>query len=296
MQVCNFDSVPRLEQPVVFLLGVFDGVHLGHQYLFSRARAISEAKKIPMAALTFSFSPRSLKAAGKKWQVLTNKGQKRELLSGLGLSTLIELFLSPEIQNMEPLDFLKCLDLKLNIDTWVVGSDVGFGKGRSGDKTLLEQYVGERGKQAVFIEKKCVDGKPISSTRIHQALFFGDFHTASQLLGRAYRFRAECLDIAKDSTGEIVRLDTFPPLSPNDGGWNVMITGVNCPAILYTREGVCCLKVRAGVVSSGQVVEIEPIEAVPTEQSHGVELKLSPSVSASSKRERVMIYKEKEYV
>jgi len=190
--------------------------------------------------------------------VLTPLPHKRDLLEKLELSILIETPFTAEMQAMSAQSFLELLEHKCLIDTWVVGSDVGFGKGRSGNRLFLEEYVAIRGQGALFIERRCLQGDPISSTRLREALSQGDIERVSQLLGRTYTFRASISNIEKTPYGQtLFHLDRSNMCLPKDGLWRAQIVGKGNPALLYIQEGSCLLLTQAKGEKEG-TVEVMP--------------------------------------
>jgi len=242
MDVYTLDQLDRLKRPTIFLLGVFDGVHLGHQYLLSCASALSRAKGMPTAALALSISPQAIMAGCGEQSVLTPPSHKKDLLEEHGLSILIETTFTAEMQAMSARSFLELLEHKCLIDTWVVGSDVGFGKDRGGNRLFLEEYVAIREQSALFIERRCFQGEPISSTSVRESLSQGDIERVSQLLGRSYTFRASVTTSEKTPYGQtLFHLDRSNMCLPKDGLWRAQIVGKSGDALLYIQGESCLL-------------------------------------------------------
>jgi len=242
MDVYTLDQLSLLKTPVVFLLGVFDGVHIGHQYLLSFARALSRTKGIPTAALAFTSSPRAIMGGNVGQSVLTTPTHKRELLETLGLSILIEAPFSPEIQAMSAERFLQLLESRCHIDTWVVGSDVGFGRGRSGNRVFLEGSVALREQSALFIERLSLEGENVSSTSVRKALFEGNIEKVSQLLARPYTFRSSIMNFEQTPYGyAFLHLERLNMCLPKEGIWKARIIGENGCALLYIKNDSCVL-------------------------------------------------------
>jgi len=176
MEIVELSS-PLPQLSVIFSFGIYDGVHLGHQYLLSLMRALSQARALPVAVMTFIDPPKAISLE------LTSRGRRRALLERQGVDLLVELPFSQALQRMGAKEFLQMVSTLFSVDTWVVGSDVGFGKGREGDKNLLCAHALENNQRAVVVERLCHCDQELSSSRIRELLLSGREQEASVLLG-----------------------------------------------------------------------------------------------------------------
>jgi len=180
MQILDFITMPSLSIPCIFSIGMFDGVHRGHQYLLQQAKKVAVEK--PLAVFTFHQATS-----------LIPLDKKRSKLEGEGVDILIECDLTPEIKNLSPESFLSILEEKCPIDMWVVGSDVSFGKNREGDRYFLEK----QGVKAILLERITYEGVDVSSTRIREYLRQGLYNEADALLG--YPLKGEIYETTYDT-------------------------------------------------------------------------------------------------
>lgn len=168
----------------VIALGMFDGVHIGHRALLTRAVEIAGRMGCKSVAYTFSNHPRVL--FGRPPRLLTTPEERRERILGLGV----------DIVHMEPFDritaslspkaFLDGLTREYEVRAMVVGFNYAFGQGGQGNARTLQAYGSERGFEVHVIEPVAYEGEPVSSTRIRELLESGDLCTANAMLCAPY--------------------------------------------------------------------------------------------------------------
>lgn len=183
----SFSQISQISSPLCVAIGVFDGVHLGHQALIRRA--MFEAKRIGGAELVLTFHPhpaRILRPASAP-HLLTSTPHKLRLIEEMGCRYLLQATFDVAFAAQAPEVFIEALVCSaLSLRMICVGHNWTFGKGRSGNVTLLMSLGEKLGFETVEIEPVEVDGELVSSTRIRSAVEAGDFKTARRLLGRDY--------------------------------------------------------------------------------------------------------------
>ena len=174
-------------QGSVACIGAFDGLHLGHRALVSRAVSRARALDVVAVAVSFEPLPREFFAKGAKPPRLMLPHAKAEGLFELGCDHVGLLRFNARLAAMRAEDFVRqLLAQRLNVREVWVGPDFRFGKGRVGDLDLLQSMGRELDFSAHAIEPVLDGGVRVSSTRIRAALASGDFDTATRLLGRPY--------------------------------------------------------------------------------------------------------------
>lgn len=169
-------------------IGVFDGVHRGHQQVMEDLTALARSRHLVPAALTFDPHPLEFLAPDHAPDLLTTVEQRAELLAECGVEILGVLpFL--EIRDLDPRAFvMEILCLRLRVGAIAVGENFRFGRDRGGDPALLKE-LGEANGFTVDVVEMVVhagpDG-PISSTRIRELLAQGEVRSAAVLLGRPF--------------------------------------------------------------------------------------------------------------
>lgn len=173
--------------PYCVVIGNFDGLHLGHRVLIEEVKRRAQADGLPMLAYTFHPHPAALLAQGRAPPLIEPLELRVERLAHAGFdATLIESF-SPEFLRQSADEFLENVlaDL-LRARHVVVGENFRYGYRAAGDVDLLRARSCELGFEAVGLPMVMLDGKPVSSTRVRQALRDGDVALATALLGRPF--------------------------------------------------------------------------------------------------------------
>lgn len=173
--------------PLCVAIGVFDGVHLGHQELIRRTLREAERLEATAVALTFHPHPARVLRPAAAPHLLTSTPHKQRLLEALGCPVLASQTFDLEFAAQPPEDFIEALAKAARpLRMICVGHNWAFGKNRSGNVALLND-LGERlNFQTIEIDPVMADGELVSSTRIRKAVQEGDFAAARALLGRDY--------------------------------------------------------------------------------------------------------------
>ena len=188
-------SFPPDAQPSVVALGVFDGIHLGHREILTRAVERARADGLKSVACTFDRHPMEILQPDRAPLPLTTLDERLELMAGTGLDATLVLPFTRELARLEPEAFVgEVLLDRLRARVVVVGTDHRFGRGARGDARLLEALGARLGFVVEVVSPLQIDGEAVSSTEIRAALQRGALERAARLLGRPY---AVC--------GEVVR-------------------------------------------------------------------------------------------
>lgn len=165
-------------------IGVFDGVHLGHQVLLKRLLQLANGK--PAGILTFRPHPQEV-VRQEPMPLLNDPKEKRALLRALGIRHTYTLLFDEKVQKMKPEAFVEqVLGKTLAPKKIVVGYDFMFGQGREGTAGLLA-YLGKRLGFEVYIEPPVRKEEiAISSSLLRKYVQSGKLGTAQKLLGRYY--------------------------------------------------------------------------------------------------------------
>ena len=169
----------------VAALGTFDGVHIGHARLMGEAVRLAREFDVPSAALTFDRHPLSLIRPSAVPMALTTPEEKRQRLAALGLDALIEHPFTHEFAALSPTEFFDLLCTHLRPRALVVGFNYTFGRKGAGDAGLLEWLCRQKGIVCRVMEPVCVDGRPVSSSRIRALLQSGAEAEAHALLSHS---------------------------------------------------------------------------------------------------------------
>jgi riboflavin kinase/FMN adenylyltransferase len=194
----HYDDVPAALRGAVVAIGNFDGVHRGHRALIAEAKIQAEARRSPLAVLSFEPHPQEYFKPSPESFRLTPLRAKARLLADLGVDALFALAFDAEMATRTPQDFvLNVLGTGLGISGAVVGHDFEFGRKRAGNLATLS-YMGEMegftvtpfdAVTAHSSHEKSGDEK-ISSTLIRQMLKQARPEEAARLLGHPWAVEA----------------------------------------------------------------------------------------------------------
>ena len=174
----------KAKKSAVIALGFFDGVHLGHLEVISRAKELAKSCGAITVALTFSGNLKGVFKADEK-NILSSSERERALL----LSGADEVFFAPissEFLSLSAIEFLEFLDEKYSVVGYVSGEDYRFGKNGSGNVGTLREYAKNNNRTVITVGGVIIDGERVSSTAIKSALKAGDVKRANAYLGRPY--------------------------------------------------------------------------------------------------------------
>ncbi len=166
--------------PKVVAVGSFDGVHLGHQSLLAKARALAAQERLPL--LVYTFDPPT-KVFMRGVGMLSTLSEKLDLLREQGVDLALAVPFDEDFAARDKAAFLEDL-VRLEARRLVVGEDFAFGRGRSGGPADLKTVA-----PTLTVPLLDLGGAPVKSTRIRERLEQGDVEAARHLLGRPYGAR-----------------------------------------------------------------------------------------------------------
>ena len=177
--------------PTVLTFGKFDGVHLGHQKIFSSVFRIGVEEGLKPAVLSFTMEKESFFLQGRK-EMLSTEDEHFTRLKNVGFQEVYLYPLTIEAARMSPEDFVRIILIEaLKVKHLVVGTDCSFGYQGAGNVELLKNLQGKYGFSLTVVDKvltKSPSGEEveISSSYIRKALEEGRVEEAAALLGRPY--------------------------------------------------------------------------------------------------------------
>jgi riboflavin kinase/FMN adenylyltransferase len=172
---------------VCLAIGVFDGVHLGHQQIIRQTIADARQHDAIALVLTFDQHPNAIVAPERLPPLIYSQSQKLRAIESLGTDALLIIRFDKDFSQQTGEEFIRSLTRDLGkIQSICVGADFVFGQKRSGNVALLKKLGGELGFTVHGLAAVALDNETVSSTRIREAIRGGDFDAASQMLGRSY--------------------------------------------------------------------------------------------------------------
>lgn len=177
----------EIARPTVLTLGVFDGLHLGHQLIISRVvERARETGAVP-TVITFDPHPREVLHPESAPPLLQTFDQKVEAFGMLGVEQTIVIRFTREFAHVRAEEFLKdVVHERLHAKEVYLGRGFAFGRGRGGDIELLRKVSGQLGFFADEVPEVRLRGQRISSSRIRGLLSQGRVNLARRMLGRPY--------------------------------------------------------------------------------------------------------------
>ena len=251
-----FDGHQALFRPLAaptVCLGMFDGVHLGHQRLFEATVAAATAMDGDAVVYTFDPHPARVLAPDLAPPLITSRERKLELIAAAGIDVCILEPFTRELAQVAPAAFVDQVLLRvLGARKIVVGYDFTFGKDRAGTTELLQQIGGEKGFGVQVIPQFSVDGLVASSTKVRDFALLGVLDGVYKLLGRHHD--VDGMVVVGDRRGRTIGFPTAnlsvdaDILLPKSGVYAVRAT------LLETQEtfgGVANLGTRPTFVDTG---------------------------------------------
>ena len=173
--------------PYVLAIGQFDGVHLGHQAVFTAAVQTAQTINGTPGCLTFHPHVAQLLNPDRAPQLLATPAQNQDRISACGIRQIHVVPFTREFASMGPSDFLVLLKMEFpTLASIVVGENFTFGKNRAGNANTLPKLAPSAGFRAQIVPHVDLGGEPVSSTRIRNAVAAGDMPLAKSMLGHPF--------------------------------------------------------------------------------------------------------------
>jgi riboflavin kinase / FMN adenylyltransferase len=265
MQVLNsVDELSSLPGPIALAIGVFDGVHLGHQEVIRDAQDFAATHHGTAVVLTFDPHPLRVLKPEAAPRLLCSTRHKLSILKRNGVEHALVLPFTQHTAQMDARSFVESLVTACRPLGYIsVGYTWNFGHGRCGNIHLLMDLGQAHGFGVYGVPEVQVNGEVVSSTRIREAVRSGDFARARLLLGRDYTVLG---DVVKGR--ELGRQIGFPTANiaveneelPPNGVYAVTVHTSRFPA--HGLKGVANLGVRPTIESAGErVLEVHLLDA-----------------------------------
>jgi len=202
----HYHSLDELHLPNSWLtIGVFDGVHRGHQQIISKLTADAHANQTNAVVLTFDPHPALVLGRGEV-KSLTMPDERAELFRSFGVDVVITHPFDSSIANLSARKFMARLKEHLGVSHLLIGYDFALGKGREGDATRLAELGKDLNYTVEVIDAVSDESGVISSTEIRKLISVGDVSDAAKLLGRNYNLRGPV--IHGDGRGRTLNIPT----------------------------------------------------------------------------------------
>lgn len=225
----SLEEMENIAAPLHLALGVFDGVHMGHQAVIRCAVDAAKDQGGLVGVLTFEPHPIRVLAPEKApRRILASIQHKEELLDALGVDVLVVIPFTEVFARQEADEFLSemkafCPSLK----TLAMGEDWKFGYRRQGGIELLRHFGERSGVVVKTAESVRLDGERVSSTRIRQAIRDGNLQAVEKMLGREFSVWGTVVKgrkLGRTIGFPTANLRVYNEQLPPDGVWAVEVT------------------------------------------------------------------------
>ena len=171
---------------VIYALGFFDGVHLGHAALLSACRILAAKHGCRAGVVTFDVHPETLVLGSAPALINTPRDRDRMLREKFHMDTVVSLPFDEAMRTMPWDAFLEMLRRDYGTAGFVCGEDFRFGHKGQGNSALLEGYCWENGIPVSVVPEQVIDNIRVSSTYIRSQIASGDMATAVKFLGHPH--------------------------------------------------------------------------------------------------------------
>lgn len=185
---------PNLLASSSLALGMFDGVHLGHQTVLADAIRKGEVLKTKSAVVAFANHPQLI-TCKTPTKLLTTLEDRLNLFEKAGIEAALILDFTKELAEMSAYNYLKKILIEtLNAKSITIGYDHSFGAERKGDYNFLVENSPVFGYEIDLILPVSIDGKTVSSSLIRNFINIGEVDLAAKLLGRSYSIKGNVIE------------------------------------------------------------------------------------------------------
>jgi riboflavin kinase/FMN adenylyltransferase len=216
--------------PLAVAIGVFDGVHIGHQSLMRQTAERASAQRGRAVAATFDPLPIQALAPGAPPSALSDVEERAALLHAAGANDVAVFHFTKEFAALSADEFVRRLAGAGEVRQIFVGEDFQYGRDRGGNIHTLSTAGQTLGFEVIVAAPVKLDGQIVSSTRIRNAVLAGDVENAARFLGRPYGVKGTVVHGAKRG-----RALGFPTI-------NLAVP----PQRLLPRDGIYAMWVRLG--------------------------------------------------
>jgi riboflavin kinase/FMN adenylyltransferase len=190
-RLSHHQPIPDRLRGAVLALGNFDGFHLGHQAVVGRAVARGAHERRPVIVATFDPHPvRHFRPDAAPFR-LTTLDQRERMFAAAGADAMLVFHFDAALAATSAEDFVALLGQRIGASAVVTGEDFTFGARRGGNCAVLREVGSAYGIAAETVAAVLLDGEPVSSSRVREALKAGDPGSATRLLTRPFAIQGE---------------------------------------------------------------------------------------------------------
>jgi riboflavin kinase/FMN adenylyltransferase len=256
--VRDFDGLQRLGKRFSLAIGVFDGVHRGHQAVIQAAMDDARACGGQAAVMTFDPHPMRVLAPDRAPLLLTSTPHKLELIEKLGVTACLVIEFNPAFAETPAEAFVGMVATRTpGLQTICVGSRFHFGHDRKGNAALLRAMSAGHGFRLHELPSLTLEGETISSTSVRKLVTAGDLDKAARMLGRPFSILGTV--VPGDALGRTIGYPTTNLNRHNE---------VTPPHGVYAVRARIAGELRPGLVNIGLRPTVKSGERVPLTELH----------------------------
>lgn len=251
MQVVRgVDQLARDHGPAFIVVGVFDGLHLGHAYLLRHLITEAEARRAQPTVITFDHHPDEV-LTGQAPPLLIDPAERLERLAAARVAVTVVQHFDQALRETAYDAFVERIRSRVELRGFLMTPDAAFGYERRGTPDALEALGARLGFEVVVVPPFTLGGRAVRSSEIRSAIEAGDLADAAALLGRPVRLTGVVEDAGPDGVGLSFEL---PVALPPAGEYPCRVDGR--PGRLRIDRDVAYLRAD---VPLGELVAVELI-------------------------------------
>ncbi len=207
------DALRREHGPLFAVIGVFDGIHLGHRYLLRCLVLEARSRGARPAVITFDSHPDEI-LVGAAPPLLLDPAERVGMLGEAGVEVVVVQHFDAALRSTEYDAFVRRISARTGLAGLLMTPDAAFGHDRRGTPDAVQALGQKDGFDLIVVPPFALDGRPVRSSDIRTAIAAGDLEAAARLLGRPY---AVVGTVAEDGS---LRFE-MPVASPPGGTYRV---------------------------------------------------------------------------
>jgi riboflavin kinase/FMN adenylyltransferase len=210
--------------PLVVVVGVFDGMHLGHAYLLEQLVEAARTRDARPAVITFDHHPDEI-ITGQAPALLLDPEDRVELLAAAGVAVTVVQHFDAALRRTPYDAFVERIRARVELLGFVMTPDAAFGFERGGTPDALAELGRRDGFEVVLVPPFTIDGHDVRSSAIRTAIADGDLVTAERLLGRPVTISGT-VETGLGAADGLAALEPAMPLAlPPDGDYVALVDG-----------------------------------------------------------------------
>ena len=176
----------KIQRNTIFSIGMFDGIHLGHQHLLKKLCDVAMSKSYKSGIITFTDHPRKLFDPSTLIPLITTIDDKKSFIQNLGIDYVVPIIFDKSISELTFEQFIKTIKDCANLKGLVLGPDTAIGHKRQGTPEKLIELGNKLDYKVYNVDQLDFDNKRISSSLVREAISEGNMDLTSKYLGRDY--------------------------------------------------------------------------------------------------------------